>query len=375
MSNISADHNLNTETKPYPLVLEPVLMPKVWGGRRLAKYGKHIDPNQPTGESWELADLDSTSSTGGGGDAAYSTIVNGQLASRTIRDAMKLWGDRMLGSVRPTKTGSFPLLVKYLDARQNLSIQVHPSQAYADAHPDAHLKTESWLILEAEPDHDGNPPMIYKGFQEGVTRADLEHAINNGTVPEIMRTELAVVGDCHTLLSGTVHALGAGVVVAEIQTPSDTTFRVYDWAKEYDRNNRELHVQQALECASFEHPLPAQHAEAFMADDMALMSAMPPKMGSTRERVSVTDFYTIDVLSASCAAVPVLGSDEKSGGTDSPIVLMMLKTMGASIVSESDAFEEVVVEPGQTVLLPASCAPDATLRAGPGTEAVVARMK
>ena len=358
-------------SKPYPIVFEPILKPKVWGGHRLAGYGKHLPTDEPYGESWELADLASTSSSGGGGEAEHSVITNGGLEGKAIQDAITLWGDDLLGDAKLSEHGGFPLLVKYLDAREHLSVQVHPSPAYAKVHPDAHIKTESWFVLEAEPDADGNPPVIYKGFQEGVTKDDLAKAIIDGTVLSLMRKELAVAGQCHTLPSGTVHALGAGVLVAEIQTPSDTTFRVYDWAKEYGREGRELHIEQAVECASFEHPPIATHAEAFMADGMSMLATMPPKMGSTRDRVAETLFYTIDVVSASCAAVPLVASSDES---IRPVVVMVITTMGVSIASESEAFKEVVLEEGQTALIPAACARDAVLRAGPGTEVIIARV-
>jgi mannose-6-phosphate isomerase len=355
-------------SSPYPLILEPILKAKVWGGRRLAQFGKHLPADEPTGESWELADLASTSASGGGGDSAHSVITNGDLAGKTVRDAIAQWGSDMLGNATLSPEGGFPLLVKYLDAREHLSIQVHPSPEFAASNADAHLKTESWFILDSQPDADGNPPVIYKGFQDGITPDDLRAAIENGTVPEIMRTELAVPGHCHTLPSGTVHALGAGVLVAEVQTPSDTTFRVYDWAKEYGREGRELHIDQAVECASFEHPPVAEHAEAFMADDMANMSAMPPRIGSTRHRVAATEFYTIDVVSASCEAVPLVAADDDR---NTPVVVMLIKTMGASVATSD---EEHPLEPGQSVLIPASIAKGCSLRAGPGTEAVIARV-
>ncbi len=358
-------------TKPYPIVFEPIIKPKVWGGRRLAKYGKLLPADQPVGESWELADLTSTSDSGGGGGSAHSEITNGHLTGKTIRDAIALWSDDLLGDAKLTDQGGFPILAKYLDASEYLSIQVHPSPDYAHRHPDAHLKTESWFILDARSGPDGEPPMIYKGFLDGVTRDDFARAIADGTVPKIMRKELAVAGHCHTLPSGTVHALGAGVLVAEIQTPSDTTFRVYDWTKEYGRKERELHIEQAIECASFEQPPIAMQAKAYMADDMSMMATMPPKMGSTRDRVAATDFYTIDVLSASCASVPILADDDAG---NCPVLVMMPMTMGASIASESESFDELVIEPGQTLLIPASIVKDACLRAGPGTEAIVARV-
>ncbi|MGV6813435.1 MAG: type I phosphomannose isomerase catalytic subunit [Phycisphaerales bacterium] len=358
-------------SNPYPIVFEPIIKAKVWGGRRLAELGKHLATDEPVGESWEVADLASTSTSGGGGDSAHSVIVNGELEGKTIGDAVKIWGDQLLGSAKHSDEGGFPLLVKYLDAKENLSVQVHPTVDYAKAHPEVHLKTESWFVIQADCDEHDNPPVVYIGFQDGVTPEDFGRAIVEGTVPSILRKETVVPGQCYTLPSGTVHALGAGVLVAEIQTPSDTTFRVYDWGKEYGRQGRELHIEQAIECSSFEQPPVAEHAEAFMADDMAMLATMPPKVGSTRKRVATTDFYTIDVISASCAAVPVLGDDESG---DAPVVVMVIKTMGASIASESEAFDEVVLEEGQTVLIPAAIAKDSILRAGPGTEAIVARV-
>lgn len=345
----------------YPLVLEPILKEKVWGGRKLAAFGKKLPEGAMIGESWELADLSSTSASGGGGDAAISVIKNGAMKGKTIRDAISAWGEGMLGGAKLSAEGGFPLLVKYLDAREHLSVQVHPSPAYAAEHSSAHLKTESWFVLDAD-----EGAVIYKGLKEGVTRADLQSAIENGTVPEVMRSEAAVVGACHTLESGTVHALGAGVLVAEVQTPSDTTYRVYDWASEYGREGRELHIEQAVECASFEAPSEG------VAADLSISSAKmgmggPPKMGSVRTRVSGTDFYTMDVLSASCSEAALVEGDQNG-----PVVLMVPKTMGASVASKSGRFDEVVLEAGQTVLVPAGIAGDCVLRAGPGTVAVVA---
>jgi mannose-6-phosphate isomerase len=349
------------EQNIYPLVLEPILKEKVWGGRKLEAFGKKLPEGVNIGESWELADLSSTSASGGGGDAAISVIANGYLKGKTIRDAIGAWGEGMLGGVELSGEGGFPLLVKYLDAREHLSVQVHPSPAYAAAHAEAHLKTESWFVLDAD-----EGAVIYKGLKEGVTREGLQSAIESGTVPEVMRSEAAVVGACHTLESGTVHALGAGVLVAEVQTPSDTTYRVYDWASEYGRDGRELHIEQAVECASFAEPSEG------VAADLSISSAKmgmggPPKMGSVRTRVSGTDFYTMDVLSASCSEVGLI-----EGEANGPVVLMVPKTMGASVASKSGAFGEVVLEAGQTVLVPAGIAGDCVLRAGPGTVAVVA---
>ncbi|MFG0260002.1 MAG: type I phosphomannose isomerase catalytic subunit, partial [Phycisphaerales bacterium JB041] len=236
-------------TDPYVLTFEPILKAKVWGGRRLERLGKPLPAGVDVGESWEIADLASTSAGGGGGDAARSVISNGPLAGRTLHEAMDLWGERLLGRAARSAAGGFPLLVKFLDAREHLSVQVHPSPEYARAHPDAHLKTECWYVVDAEPGS-----VIYKGVRPGVTRTDFERALRagqGGGVVELLDAVPALVGDCHNLPSGTLHALGAGVLVAEVQTPSDTTFRVYDWAAEFGRAGRELHVEQALACIDF----------------------------------------------------------------------------------------------------------------------------
>ncbi len=230
--------------QPHPLILTPILKEKVWGGRRLARLGKHLPADESVliGESWELADLEGTSPSGGGGGAAHSEIANGPMAGRTIRDAIKAWGADLLGDLPLTERGGFPLLVKYLDAQESLSLQVHPSPEYAARHPGAHLKTECWFVLDAAPGS-----MIYRGVKPGVSaEAFREHSAGGRVVGDVI-AHAARPGDFHNLPSGEAHALGAGVLVAEVQTPSDTTFRVYDWG----RAGRDLHVDEAMQCIRF----------------------------------------------------------------------------------------------------------------------------
>jgi mannose-6-phosphate isomerase len=168
-----------------------------------------------------------------------------------------------------------------------------------------------------------------------------------------MRSVPAVVGACHTLPSGTVHALGAGVLVAEVQTPSDTTYRVYDWTREYERPERELHIEPALACADFGAP--------------------PPPVAASGERsvVAKTEFYTMEVVRAHCRAVPAVGETKGPAG---PVVVMATRTMGAAVASRSDLWPEVTLDAGQTCVIPAACAADAVLRCGPDTELVLARV-
>ena len=232
----------------YPLRFHPIYKEKVWGGRSFEKLGRTIpgDESVGIGESWEVADLTTTSKSGGGGNAEHSVVAEGPLAGKTLRALMEQYGSALLGEgVAPAEDGGFPLLIKFLDAKENLSVQVHPSPDYAAAHPDAHLKSEAWYIIDAEPG-----TVIYTGITPSTTPQTLRDAIETNTdeaVAPLLNAVPAKKGDCHYLPSGTLHALGAGVLVAEVQTPSDTTFRVYDWG----RTDRELHVEQAMACIDF----------------------------------------------------------------------------------------------------------------------------
>lgn len=301
------------------MVLAPILMEKVWGGARLASLGKKVEAGKRVGESWELADLGQTSASGGGGSAARSVIASGPLKGRTLHDALALWGEGLMGSVRPTPSGGVPLLIKFLDARENLSVQVHPSPAYAAAHADAHLKTECWIILDAEAGS-----VIYKGIREGVSREQFSRHIEDGTVVDDLVSVPAVVGECHNLPSGTCHALGAGVLVAEVQTPSDTTFRVFDWG----RAGRELHVKQALECIDF-GPAPA---------------ATSLKEGAERGVLVRSEFFEVERIRRK-------GRIEAGEGLSAWTVLE-----GRGVIEHAGAGEaRTKVEKGNTFVIPAAC--------------------
>ncbi len=268
----------------YPLKFVPIYKEKVWGGRTLEKLDRELPGDTQTriGESWELADLATTSASGGGGDAARSEVANGPLAGQTINQLVEQYGRDLLGDLALSASGGLPILLKYLDASDNLSVQVHPSPDYAASHPDAHLKSEAWYIVAREPG-----AKIYKGMTEGTTaeqlRAALEVNTNDAVVPLMVEVPVEP-GDCHYLPSGTCHALGGGILVAEVQTPSDTTFRVYDWGRE----GRELHVDQAVACIHFG---PAE-SEAF--------ERQTRRQGDQHvwTRLVACDYFTIDRIEA-----------------------------------------------------------------------------
>lgn len=360
---------------PYPLIFRPILMPKVWGGRRLAALGKKLpeagSPDANIGESWELADLPATSASGGGGGAARSMIDNGPLAGRTLADACEVWDSALLGrSGGSGGSGSagggragFPLLVKYLDAREHLSVQVHPSIAYCKADPSAHLKTECWYILAAEPGS-----TIFKGVKPGVTRADFERALRGSdpsSVVGLLDSVPAVAGDCHLLPSGTVHALGAGVLVAEVQTPSDTTFRVYDWAKEYERTGRELHVNQSLECIAWE---PAREATRF--DRGVGQSGVPQPPSNLETTLVTTGFFDVDEWRGEAGTTHALSGGERT--SERPQVLMMLRGEGV-LRSNRDQFAMTRISAGQTALVASAIAGSAEFRFEGAGEGVLLR--
>ncbi|GMU84124.1 MAG: hypothetical protein AMXMBFR47_39940 [Planctomycetota bacterium] len=222
---------------PQPLVFEPILKARPWGGDRLASLlGKHAadaaDARAPVGESWELVSL----------PGEESRVARGPFAGTTLADIVAAWGPRLTGAAA-LADGRFPLLIKFLDARENLSIQVHPKPAPTRPAGAPAIKHEAWFVIAAEPGS-----KLYIGEKPGVTLADFRTAAGTAAMVPLLRAWPAKPGQCYYLPSGTPHALGAGVLVAEVQTPSDTTYRLYDWDRPgLDGRPRELHVAAALE--------------------------------------------------------------------------------------------------------------------------------
>jgi len=313
----------------YPLKFQPIFQKRLWGGNRIRTLLNKPLPRglerEPVGESWELADLPSGTvqkdSTGAAADGSLSSIItNGPLAGKTVHHA---WNSELRTQDSELY---FPLLIKFLDAQQDLSVQVHPDAAYARAHPGSHLKSEAWYILHAEPG-----AKIYKGLKPGTTQDQFRQALEGGKVEPLLNAIKVRPGDCHYLESGTIHALGAGILAAEVQTPSDTTFRVFDWNRlSPDGKPRALHINEALDCINF-NPAPAPQP-----------TPQPPNSPIAATRLVSCEHFTIDRLSAP------QNTRQSLPGT----LAIWIILEGQGVISCENA-PPTAFTPGDTLLLPA----------------------
>jgi mannose-6-phosphate isomerase len=224
--------------KFYPLQFQPILKERIWGGTKLKTLLNRPITSSITGESWELSTVD--------GDV--SVISNGDLAGKLLTDVINQFPNEILGSHVFANFGNqFPLLFKYLDAREDLSIQVHPNDQLAKERHNSFGKTEMWYVMQA----DKNSNLIV-GFKKDSNAEEYVKNLNNNTLLSILDMVPVAVGDVFFLETGTVHAIGAGLVIAEIQQTSDITYRLYDFDRvDAHGNTRELHVDLALDAINY----------------------------------------------------------------------------------------------------------------------------
>jgi mannose-6-phosphate isomerase len=316
----------------YPLRFRPLFRRYVWGGRRLLTVlKKKLGDGDQYAESWEIVDRQDD----------QSVVVSGSLTGWTLHQLVERFGPQLLGVGRIADR--FPLLFKFLDANRNLSVQVHPNdqQAALLSPPDLG-KTEAWLILDALPGS-----KVYVGLKRGFNRAALEREVARGTVELCLHCLEPRVGDCFLIPAGTLHALGAGLLVAEIQQSSDTTYRLFDWNRVgTDGLPRNLHVQQALATidytrgpitASQPHATERQHVECLARCDKFVLDRW--QFESPESLAAVGDRYHILVVLA--GAVMVAGDP-----TAEPL------TLGQSMLVPAAAVESTVLrpEPAATLL-------------------------
>ena len=295
--------------KLYPLKFEPIFKERIWGGQGLRKiFGKEIDANLNIGESWELADLPEDK----------SVICNGQLAGVNIAEAMERFGDAISG--KEGYRGPFGLLIKFLDACQTLSVQVHPDADTCKRTGKGDPKTECWYVIAAD-----KGAFIYKSLKAGTTRENFKAAIEDGTVDRLLEKVEVQVGQCHMLPAGTAHAIGPGLLIAEIQTPSDTTYRVFDFnRKGPDGKPRQLHIEEAMEAIHFDAS----------GDDLSVR---------TDGRLVESDVFTVDKLE--------LATESQVEFADGQMRVLIIIEGSGSIAG--DETETVNYSAGDTILLPA----------------------
>lgn len=301
----------------YPLKFQPILKERLWGGTKLKTlFNKPIETDI-TGESWEVSAVK--------GD--ISVVANGTFAGQSLQDLIQKYPDGLLGKQVYERFGlDFPILIKFIDAREDLSIQVHPNDELAKVRHNSFGKTEMWYVMQADPG-----AKLIVGFNKTVTRQEYQKHLNNGTLSQIMNYETVESGDTFFINTGKVHAIGGGIIIAEIQQTSDITYRVYDFdRKDKNGNLRELHTEQALDAIDYER-----------RDDFKV--SYEKTKNQTNEMVNCPYFIT-NFLNLS-------GNFSKVLTADSFHIYMCVKGSGTI----SDGNEILELSQGETVLFPALC--------------------
>lgn len=231
--------NIHKKMSLYPLLFEPTFHYRIWGGNKLKYFGKNITESK-IGESWEISTV----------PGYISLVANGKYKGTNLQDLVFKYKEELLGTQVYQKYGDqFPLLIKFLDADQPLSVQVHPNDDYAQKHHNSFGKTEMWYILDAEKDAE-----IIIGFEKGINKELYAKSIKDGNVENILRKIHPEKDDVFYIPSGRVHAMGKGITLAEIQQTSDITYRIYDYNRiDINGEPRKLHTQQAMNVADFSY--------------------------------------------------------------------------------------------------------------------------
>ena len=301
----------------YPLIFEPILKDKIWGGTKLKNIFNKPATSDKLGESWELS----------GYENDESVVSNGFLAGNNLAELIEIYMGELIGDKVYDQYGlTFPLLFKLIDANDYLSIQVHPGDEVAAERHNSFGKTEMWYVVDA----DENAELII-GFSKDCSRDEYLDALDDNKVEELLQHVPVKKGDVFFIPAGLVHAIGKGVVVAEIQQSSDITYRIYDYKRVDDNGNeRELHTEQALDVINFDASENPKTAYQVIPNDITPLVSC--------------DYFTTNLIQFDTALI------RNYGHLDSFIAYMCLE--GSFIIEAND--EKTVVNKGDTVLIPAS---------------------
>jgi mannose-6-phosphate isomerase len=300
----------------YPLKFRPILKERLWGGTKLKEVlGKPIK-SDITGESWELSTVK--------GD--ISVIANGSLEGKSLQDLIESNGEELLGKSVVERFGKeFPILIKFIDAKQDLSIQLHPNDELAKERHDSFGKTEMWYIMDADPKAE-----LIVGFNKDVTKEEYAESIDNDTLLDLLNYEQVKEGDTFFINTGKIHAIGAGVMLAEIQQTSDVTYRVFDFnRKDKEGNLRELHTELALDAVDYKKK---DDFKVYYSQDLNKVSEMVDCPYFKTNFIQLTENLELDITKR-----------------DSFTIFMCVG--GEALIKTSEG--EVSIKKGETALLPA----------------------
>lgn len=303
-------------TSLYPLKFKPILMSRIWGGQRLRELGKPVAENDCIGESWELS----------GVEGNESVISEGFLADNSLSEVIEVYMDEMVGKKVFDQFGTqFPLLIKFIDANDDLSIQVHPDDTLAQERHNSFGKTEMWYVLDGKPDAE-----LISGFMPNMDKTIYLNHLQNGTLDSIMEHFPVAKGDVFFIPAGRVHAIGKGCFIAEIQQTSDITYRLFDYNRKDDKGHqRELHTELALDAIDFQYVSDAKRHPAVTPDvpcELASCNYFTTNLVKLTHALS-RDYYLLDSF------------------------VIYLCTEGSFVIEYSGG--NTTVMKGETVLLPA----------------------
>jgi mannose-6-phosphate isomerase len=301
----------------YPLTFEPIYKKKIWGGRKLAEVFKRELPGNKIGESWELAAHPN----------GTSIVNNGPLKGTSLRDLVQKFPLQVIGNEHQevSKKG-FPLLIKFLDASDRLSVQVHPDDHYSGLVEGEQGKTEMWYIINAEP----GARLVY-GVKPGISKERFADALQKGQLESCLNEIEVKKGEVYFIPAGTVHAIMEGILIAEIQQNSDTTYRVYDWNRPgKDGNPRPLHIKQALEVINFSQ------------ENGNNLPLVVNNKDYLKEYLTICPYFAVELFKLS-GEIPLYPDGERF------YILISLAGQGEIICNDIN----LEIKPGMTILLPA----------------------
>lgn len=301
----------------YPLKFRPILKEKIWGGNKLVTKLNKNSLLKNIGESWEISDVENN----------ISIVSNGNLKNKSLKELLQVYKANLIGENNYVNFGKkFPLLIKFIDAKQDLSVQVHPNDELSKKQHNSFGKTEMWYIIEA----DKNAKLIL-GFNGIITPKQYTHLLEEHKIMSVLNSENVKKGDAFFIEPGTVHSIGAGIVLAEIQQTSDITYRIYDFDRvDANGNKRELHTKLALKAINFD-------------DKIACKCNYSTKINTFNTIVSCNYFKT--------NFIPIVKEKVIDySKTDSFVIFMCVE--GSATISIFGNSETVIF--GETILIPAT---------------------